>query len=231
MSVILLNGYVSDPAHVPLFDDFSTPVIHPGESGEFSFNLTNRYAAAMFNVRLTGEIYAYMTEDKYIEINKINNPPIILESGKTYFTYEYHSIPSKVTIKVSFHIKAKESTPVGVYAVRFKLEFTYNHTSYIMKSRGYFSDELWERATQNHTINLTMLGVDGIVPDSSFSVISYPPYAVFFALLALTVIFGFLAFREFIREETKPLDEEFAALKGRYLELKERMRKKKDKGG
>ncbi|MCK4614651.1 MAG: hypothetical protein KAU14_07600, partial [Thermoplasmata archaeon] len=46
----------------------------------------------------------------------------------------------------------------------------------LMKSRGHFSKEQWEDATTNTTegdpgnINITKLGVDGIIPDTTFGV-------------------------------------------------------------
>ena len=73
-------------------------------------------------------------------------------------------------------IVSDEETREGTYFVRFSMNFDYNGTSRIMQSRGHWNMEQWEAATSNVTdnypgnINLDTLGVDGIIPDSSFGV-------------------------------------------------------------
>ena len=83
----------------------------------------------------------------------------------------------------------------GVYFVRFWLEFDYVNErgpmAYHMASRGYFTDQQWEYATDAANVEncidlerkgglcLTYLGVCGVIPDSSFSVGEAPVDAYF----------------------------------------------------
>ena len=84
-------------------------------------------------------------------------------------------------------ITVKKETPTGDYGIRFSLEFYINGTSerhFIMKSKGFFSDEEWNYATKSpensdlpyyhHGLNTTYLGIDAIIPDTDFSVESVP---------------------------------------------------------
>ena len=91
-------------------------------------------------------------------------------------TFNIGTIASNETILLEFEIVSKEDTKEGTYFVRFSMNFDYNSTSRIMQSRGHWSMEQWEDATTNVTegapgnINLEVLEVDGIIPDSSFGI-------------------------------------------------------------
>lgn len=209
---IALNSYVAGSP--PLLSNFRTTSIAPNESDEFSFTLTNRYVAAIYDVNLTGEIYCYLVDDKAIEIEKIKDPPIIMETQSTYFTYYYSVIPPRVTIYISFHVKAFENSPRGIYCIRFQLSFVYNGSFYVMKSKGFFSESLWKRATENFTVNLSILGVDGILSETSFSVEEDLSLLVLASLGLLLSAIGILIIREFVRDKTGRLEEGIAYIKG-----------------
>jgi len=100
------------------------------------------------------------------------------------------------------------------YFVRFWLRFTAdvsgNLTVFNMASRGFFTTAAWDRATNasattpctppgcrgssGNGVNLTMLGVDGILPDSAFGVKEPIPRWPFYLLIAFAVFFLILAF-------------------------------------
>ncbi len=236
LAFIMLSGYVSSPAHVPNFDNFHTPVLKPGEVGKFNFTIENRYVNSMYNVTLNIGIYMWATEQDHKDISKVSGHPVIKESGKTDYTMHLGKIAPHINKTVVFHIATASSTPDGVYFVRFSLFFDYNASHYMMWSRGYFSNSVWDNATVNHTLNLDYLSqaigkpVDGIVPDSSFSVKSDLTW-VLYILIALTTIVGILAVYTYFKEEaiSNPADEKYYELKGKYKSLERKLKEKKKK--
>jgi hypothetical protein len=71
-----------------------------------------------------------------------------------------------------------------------------------MKSKGYFTDQEWDEATASATetdpgrVNIESLGVDGIIPDSSFRVAHeiplWPLYVCLIPLIVILLVFAFL---------------------------------------
>lgn len=233
LAFVLLSSYVSSPAHVPNFDNFTTPVLEPGKEGVFNFTIENRYVAAMHDTVLTVGIYMWATEESSKPIREISNPPVIKESGNVNYTITLGAISPGKKVPVRFHILTFSGTPDGVYFVRFSLHFIYNGSEYWMWSPGFFSREVWDKATQNHTLNLDYLSkaigkpVDGIVPDSSFSVKSSLMW-VLYLLIGITILVGIAALYSYFHEarvENK-LDEEIFRLKGKYRKMEEEIREK-----
>ena len=60
--------------------------------------------------------------------------------------------------------------PAGAYAVRLSVAFVEAGVGYELESRGFFSASAWENATRlpgnRSTLNLTQLGVSGVVPET-----------------------------------------------------------------
>lgn len=201
------NEYISHPGNIPLFESFSSPTFEPGESGRFTMNITNRYEESMENITLTVAIYASATYYEYTEIADIEKPPSLAGDGiETKFTIP--EIHQSEAVYVNFTIRSSSDTTQGTYFVRFQLEFEYNNTHYIMKSRGYFTDSEWDTATSlaNEThpgrINIDVLGVDGILPDSSFKVWSeIPIWPLYICLIPLIVVLTILALMFYAQEE------------------------------
>jgi hypothetical protein len=102
------------------------------------------------------------------------------------------------------------------YFVRFWLEFNGtvngNATRFRMASRGFFTDDQWARATNatntspctppscRGNVNFTILGVDGILPDSAFGVKEPIPRWPFYLLIALAGFFLLFAFLFWVGE-------------------------------
>jgi hypothetical protein len=104
--------------------------------------------------------------------------------------------------------------------MRFLLEFDYTNATVtdehlVMKSPGYFSEDVWNEATREPTsadlpyyrgeINITYLQaasgqVDGIIPDSSFALKEPIPMWPFYLLIALMVLSAFLALMFYLEE-------------------------------
>ena len=102
------------------------------------------------------------------------------------------------------------SAGIGVSGVgrRLQLNFDYNNSAYIMKSRGYFTDEEWENATSQADeddpgkVDIEVLGVDGIIPDSSFKVWEpIPLWPLYVCIIPLIVMLGIFAVLFYAQEE------------------------------
>ena len=137
--------------------------------------------------------------------------------------YSIGTIETNTTIFLEFNIVTKENTKEGTYFVRFAMDFEYNGTARSMQSRGHWNMELWEEATTNVTegspgnINLEVLGVDGIIPDSSFGVKKPIPKWPLYALITLTIVFAGLSVIFYLEEE------------GNYPELNKWLQKQRGK--
>lgn len=199
---------LSAPNRIPDLSDFKTPQIVPGESGIYRFSVRNRYNGTLENATLTVEIYKWATLEEARDIGAISDPPEIPTGARQGYTAPPFALGPNHTTLVSVSIDTSKSTPQGTYFVRQMMQFDYNGTHLLMKSRGYFTDREWENATTDENgsravggINLAALGVDGILPDSSFSVKEPIPMWPLALLIGLTGFFGALAILFYMMEE------------------------------
>ena len=199
---------ISAPNRIPDLADFHTPQIVPGASGSYGFSVRNRYNGSLENATLTIEIYKWATLEDAKDIGKVSDPPRISGgTGQGYIAPPFSLGPNQ-TASFKISIDTAKQTPQGTYFVKQMMEFTYNGSRLLMKSRGYFSNREWDNATAGANgsravggINLTILGVDGILPDSSFSVKEPIPLWPLAVLIGLTAFFGALAIVFYLMEE------------------------------
>lgn len=205
---------VSDPGRAnKILGDFSTPIIKPGESGTLALNLSNYYTSSFQDLSLTAEIYRYADLDLSKNISKVTKPPVFETSSETSYSFQMQELPSNDTHPIEYDLNTKEDTEEGVYFVRFKFNFEYAGTGNesLMKSKGYFTDSEWENATERPgttdqtyyagSINITHLGVNGILPDTSFSVKTQIPRWPQYLLGGLAAFFGLFAVMLYMQEE------------------------------
>ena len=199
---------LSAPNRIPDLADFRTPQIVPGGSGGYQFTVRNRYNGTFDNASLTVEIYKWATLEEARDIEHVFSPPRISEGAGQSYTAAISSLGPNQTYSLKIAISSSKSTPQGTYFVRHGIQFDYNGSHLLMKSRGFFSNRLWDNATTNQNgsravggINLTMLGVDGILPDSSFSVKEPIPMWPLALLVGLTILFGALALVYYLMDE------------------------------
>ncbi len=205
---------VSDPSLAnKIMSDFSTPIIRPGQEGYLEFNLTNPYEFDIDEVVLTAEIYGYADLDEEKDIIEIDDPPIFQFTGETSRRLRREVISSEITIPQRFTISTSSDTEEGVYFLRFQMEFSYSEddNESLMRSKGYFSDSEWENATKrpgrtdepyySGSINITKLDVNGILPDSSFTVKTPIPRWPQYLLGGFAAFFGILAVMLYMQEE------------------------------
>ncbi len=250
-----IDSYVSHPGNIPDFNNFNTPQLEPGQSGDFEWDLHNRYGYSLDNVIITAEIYHRADIDESETLDSIPSEERPFISDKCWNTnlddegnceendkveqavFNLGTIETNTTLTLKFKIISSEDTKEGTYFVRFSMNFDYNGTSRIMQSRGHWSMEQWEEATTNVTegspgnINLEILEVDGIIPDSSFGVKKPMPKWPLYVLITLTIVFAGLSVIFYLEEEGNypGLNKWLQKQRGKLNEL--RLRFKYRKGG
>jgi len=175
------------------FSDFQTPTVAPGQRVDFSFNLTNPYGnssaviqnGTMQNVTLIIGIYMYATQEKAEAVTGSFPHPPLINGTTTEWTERLPDIKPNVTIPIELHIYTSKKTPHGsyfsqsTYFVSFNLTFNLpnNSAAVVLKSRGCFTESDWNTIVSFegdqpivNTTYLNSLGVDGILPDSSFGI-------------------------------------------------------------
>lgn len=215
-SALTYDSYLSYPGNIPLFDHYSTPVLKPGSEGALKFNITNRYVNPMKNCTLRIGIYQWATIEATRDIKEVHSPPEFKdcsvpnwEQNGSDLVLHLGTLRPGVNMTIQITISTEDSTPEGTYFVRSMLVFDYtNITGIVMLSRGYFSKQLWDRATikdDNESttfgLNLTLLNCTGIIPDTSFSIKKPLSPWVPAILIALIVIFGSLALLFYLMDE------------------------------
>ena len=171
-----------------MFSNFVTPTVAPGGTVNFAFNLTNPYAENMSNVILTVGVYEYATQDEARLINaSFKNPPLINGTSveKNIVIPLLSGDPGKNSKRFELSITTTKDTPHGsyfsqsTYFVRFKLVFQFegDNTEYLLQSKGFFTADQWSKMVSfkagQEIVDISFmngLGVDGIIPDSSFGI-------------------------------------------------------------
>jgi len=205
-----------------ILEVIETPQLAPGESGNLRLLVTNPYANPMRNTTLTAEIFMYVTisERQPVDANWSAAFPQIANSSapsRRELTMSIGTFP-RGNLTTNFTIETSAEMPHGsvfsqaTYFVRFRLTFDYDNGTeeapYTMASQGYFPDGLWRQATNGTCtsgmcygyVDLGLLGVDGILPDSSFGVKEPIPMWPFYALIGFMGIFLVLAFVFWVEE-------------------------------
>jgi len=228
-----LRDHVSQPGNIPDFHDYHTPTIVPGSTGKLKFTITNRYnysedsSDSMSNVSLIVDIYRFSTLEEIKDIGSISHSPKIIEGKSNESTititnnqltieFRWPEINKDESIPVEVNLKSSSESPQGRYFIRKHLNFLFNGRYFDMKSRGYFTDSQWERASENITdqegqynvtgpdgenitkyvegkLDLNILGVDGIIPDTSIRVLEPIPIWPLYVLIGFAVFFAILA--------------------------------------
>jgi len=223
-----------------MFGGFVTPTVAPGDDLQFSFNLTNPYddpSGTMVGVNLTIGIYRYATQEESADVDEdFKNPPTF-ENGETEMPLELGAIQMGEIVRVSQTISTTKDTPHGsyfsqsTYFVRLKLDFRFegNNTTVALQSRGYFTDEQWDTLVSfdpdKSIVNMTYLyelGIDGLIPDSSFGLKIPIPRWPLAVLIGACGFCGFMALYYFVLDNPgryPSLEKRFYKLRGELREL------------
>lgn len=164
-----------------LVGNLSGPSLAPGTSGSVGFTVVDPLAGAIEGVVLTLQVYAFNGfPGNATSFVPLASAPILttpVTSGPSA-NVSVGSLASGGVYRGSVGVTTSSSTPEGTYAVRTALSFTLvaNSTVYRLESRGWFNDSTWRLATElpngSVTLNLSLLGVSGVTPETAILVSS-----------------------------------------------------------
>ncbi|MFQ5885182.1 MAG: hypothetical protein ACE5IO_08805 [Thermoplasmata archaeon] len=242
---------LSDPSKVnKILSVEETPQLAPGGKGPILLTLRNPYDNNMNNVSLTASIYLYVSSEeiRQVDANWSWSEPYFEEAGTGVKEYTWridellpgaeNETDLALTVITGSNAPHGGLLDQGSYFVRFELEFDYLHENGtdehpVMKSRGHFTDEDWEFAKQppvdendpNYlgNLNLTHLGVDGLLPDTSFGVLEPFPDWILYVLVFAAAVFLVLALLFYLEENP----EKWPGLSRRWIRFRSSMKQSK----
>ncbi len=228
-----------------VLSDFITPTVAPGDTLVFAFNVSNPYDdpdCVMVNVSLTVGIYRYATQEEVRDVDDDFDRPPTFDDGDTETTLELDELGLGAAVRVNLTIETDRDTPHGsyfvqsTYFVRFRLEFNFedNATDVVLQSRGYFTDEQWDEMVsfdpEQSIVNMTYmaeLGVDGLIPDSSFGLkIPIPRWPLALLIVACAGT-AFMATYYFVLDNPGKypwLEKRFYQLRGKLGQLRGKLK-------
>ncbi len=251
MALLLVNvlapmtsAQVNDPG-LPkytnnMFGGFVTPTVSPGKTVQFAFNMTNPYGGSnvMTDIVLTVGIYKYATQESSRDVNSsFKHPPLLDDFGIQEDLRPGDLLPG-ATVRIEIPITTTGATPHGsyfsqsTYFVRFRLDFTFegNGTHVLLQSRGFFTDAQWTKMVSFEAgqtlVNISYmhsLGVNGLIPDSSFGIKVPIPRWPLGVLIAACVGVSLLALYYFVLDNPGKyprLEKRFYYLRGKLHELR-----------
>lgn len=228
-----------------IFSDFATPTIKPGESLVFGFNMSNPYddpAGVMTNMSLTVGIYRYATQEEVRDVDSGFEDPPVFDNGLSEVTLGFDELGLEQTVRVDLAIHTSKDTPHGsyfsqsTYFVRMRLVFQFedNETMVVLQSRGFFTEEQWDQMVSfepdESIVNLTYmhsLGVDGLIPDSSFGIKIPIPRWPLGVLIGACCLTAFMALYYFVLDNPgkyPSLEKRFYQLRGKLSELRYKLK-------
>lgn len=251
--VLLASGAGSADISLPgmpqytnsIFSGFATPTVRPGDSLVFGFNMTNPYDdpdCTMAGLDLTVGIYRYATQEEARDVDADFDDPPVFENGEPETTLEFDELALGETVRVNLSISTDDDTPHGsyfsqsTYFVRLRLEFNFegNETRVVLQSRGFFTEEQWDEMVSfepdQSIVNLTYmhsLGIDGLIPDSSFGIKIPIPRWPLGALIGLCCLSAFMALYYFVLDNPgkyPSLEKRFYKLRGELSELRGKLK-------
>ncbi|HLM91531.1 MAG TPA: hypothetical protein VK424_05720 [Thermoplasmata archaeon] len=183
----------------------------PGSGGAISMKVGNPLADAMTGTVLTVGVYAFnaFPGNATSGVNVASAPVLSnVTSSGLEVNESLGSLATHATTSLSISVQTADSTPAGTFAIRTALRFVENGTAYVLESRGWFTFATWTAATNGPNgstdVNLSRLGVSGILPETSLLVQSNNfAYALWAVLGVGLVVVGIGAWLYFRRSNSK----------------------------
>lgn len=208
---VLASAEATSPPVLPVADGslllsgLSAPVLAPGASGSLALVLSDPLAAPLLGLRLTVAWYEFNAYPGNATGPLPSDVPTLSAAGSSgpSVTLLVASLDSGASVGESVGVSTDAAAPVGTYALRLSVTFAANGTSYLFESRGFFSAAAWSAATSApggaSTLNLSALGVSGVVPETAVLVRQNPYPPVLWAILAAAIVLaaagGYVAWR------------------------------------
>jgi len=181
--------------------------LSPGSGGSISFTVGDPLVGeSMSSPVLTLQVYAFNAfPGNATSAVGVSAPPILVTattSGASV-NLSFGTIAPNGTVAASVAVQSSGATPSGTFAVRVALRFVADGADYLLESRGWFTTPEWAAATAGPNgsvdLNVSALGVSGILPETSILVsssnLSTAIYAVLGAGLVLVGLAAWLYFR------------------------------------
>jgi len=233
-----------------MMNGFVTPTVKPGQNVDFSFNLTNPYdnaSGVMEDIVLTMGVYRYATQETSREVNSSFKHPPLLDGLSNEVNRTYSTLGLGDTLRIGTDIDTSKKTPHGsyfsqsTYFMRFKLAFHFigNATPIRLQSRGWFAADQWDKMVSFsgnesivNTTYMRSLGVDGLLPDSSFGIKVPIPHWPLALLIAGCCGVLFAALYNFVLDNPgkyPKLEKRFYYLRGKLSELRSELEYRRGK--
>ena len=178
------------------------PPVAPGASGTLSFLLSDPLNSSLTSVQVSVELYLFIPYPGNSTETLPSDAPVFANGSASgpSASWSMASLGPQAAVPLSVPVQVPAPAASGAYPARISLTFLTNGSRFTLESRGFFSTSQWSAATrQNGTINVTQLGVSGILPETAVGVWanSAPVLldVILAASVALAAVGGFLAYR------------------------------------
>lgn len=184
-----------------LLGNLSAPSIAPGASGRISFTVEDppAMAATLSSISVTLQVYAFNGfPGDATALLPVANAPVLTNgtaSAESVNVTDPSPLAPGAVWSSGIGLASSAATPSGAFAVRTAIEFRANSTVYRLESRGWFSASLWAEATEfanstngTPTLNLSVLQVSGVVPETAVLVSASDWPWILGGLLAATFV-------------------------------------------
>lgn len=235
--------------------DFATPTIEPGQNAWVNFTLIDPYSNLtddMINISLTIGVYRYATQDHDEYITETFPHPPLISGTSTETTIPWDRLipdpgDSRGRLNFSVPFWVSEKTPHGsyfsqsTYFVRIGLNFSFegNASVVVLKSRGFFTAAQWNTMVSwesgepiVNTTYMKSLGVDGLLPDTSFGIKVPIPRWPLAVMIAAAAGFCFTGLFYYVLDNPGKyprLEKRFYNLRGKLSELRSQAKYRRGK--
>lgn len=179
----------------------TSPAVAPGGSGTLTLNLSNPFSKEISTLTWSLDLYFWTAMDNSsagaIGPSDGWAPHLAVggNSPSARISASAASLSPGTTRSVDVEVSVPSGCPAGSYFLRSAMNVTLsNGTMYVFQSRGFFSNSLWQEATvasgNRSTLNLTMLNVSGISPETSIIVSSGGVALWIWGILGMALILG-----------------------------------------
>jgi hypothetical protein len=176
-------------------ENLSGAELAPGASGALGFRVGNPLAVPMDAVEITAAVYAFNAFPGNATSTVAVSTAPVLSNGTASGLEVNESLgtlaPGAVR-PLSIPVVASSTSPAGTFAVRTALRFVANGSAYLLESRGWFTAAAWATATAGPNgsvdLNVSALGVSGVLPETSVLVQSTGLTEALWAILGVGLV-------------------------------------------
>jgi hypothetical protein len=186
--------------------DLNAPTLAPGTSGTISFAVENALASSLTAGAVNVSIYGFngYPGNATAPLPGSGETPLFSTGAASLSLALPSPFGAGARETEAITVEVPSAAPQGDFAFRISMFFVENGTAYLLESRGFFSNSQWANATAapggGAALNLSALGVSGVLPESAILVRSNefvaPLYVIFAIALVLAGVGGYYAFRK-----------------------------------